>query len=69
MAYSAAPDGYYIQVQDGVYDGDLNINSIFNKTVSLIDGYDCNYTSIGGEAYINGTLNITNGKLLIGAFP
>jgi hypothetical protein len=69
MAYSAAPDGYYIQVQDGVYDGDLNIDSILNKTVSLIDGYDCNYTSIGGEAYINGTLNITKGKLLIGVFP
>jgi hypothetical protein len=69
MAYSAAPDGYYIQVQDGVYDGDLNIDSAFSKTVSLIDGYNCDYTSIGGEAYINGTLNITNGKLLIGVFP
>ena len=66
-AYDATVDGDTIESRALVFNEDLYID--LNKTVTLEDGYNCNYTSVTGESTINGTLTISDGKLLIGSFP
>ena len=70
-AYDLASEGDAVQIQEGTYIEDLNINS--NKTVTFASGYGCIYTSITGITKINGNvtlndgqINIINGKVIVG---
>jgi hypothetical protein len=63
-AYTAAGDGDTIQSHDMVFSEDLSIN--LPKTVTLDEGYNCGYDTVTGQTIINGSLTITDGKLIIG---
>ncbi len=62
-AYNAAGSSDTIQAHEAAFAGDLNIN--LNKSVAIVGGYDCDYTTITGISSINGTLNISNGNVSI----
>jgi PKD repeat protein len=58
-AYNAAIDGDIVRSQASDFLGDLNMNR--NISLSLIGGYNCDFSAITGVSAINGIIFITNG--------
>jgi ABC-type proline/glycine betaine transport system ATPase subunit len=62
-AYNAAATNDTFQIKDAILNEDINVNA--DKTVTLIGGYGCDFTTNTGETKINGILSITSGTLII----
>jgi hypothetical protein len=59
-AYNAANSGETIQIQAVLLTENPALN--LNKTVTIIGGYNCDFTSVIGQTSIKGELSITNGE-------
>ncbi len=66
-AYDAAVDNDTIQSQAQVFTGNLDIDDISDKSVTIEGGYDCTYSAITGNTTQNGNMTISNGTLTIDA--
>jgi hypothetical protein len=67
-AYNAASNGDTIQSQFGEFAGDVTMNDVSNKSVTLEGGYDCDYLSIVGITGIRGKITISSGTVTIRNF-
>ncbi len=65
-AYNTALNGEIIRSQAVVFTEDLNIN--LNKSITLLGGYDCSYTSITGMTSIKGQMTISSGEVTVKDF-
>lgn len=64
-AYDAAAEDDIIQSQGIVFNEDLFIDDISNKTVFLECGYNSDFSSITGTTTVNGNMTVSNGTLII----
>jgi PKD repeat protein len=62
--YIAAADSKSIMVQAEAFTEDINLN--LNKTISLLGGYNCEFSSIIGVTTVNGNLITNDGETIIG---
>jgi len=67
-AYDASVNNDIILSQATVFPEDLFIDDISNKSVTLIGGYDCDYSTIIGITSLQGYMAISNGILSIENF-
>jgi PKD repeat protein len=65
-AYGAAPDGATILVRDMPPPQSLNAN--LPKTITLVGGYNTDYSSGAGTTTLQGMIDISSGKLTINNF-
>jgi PKD repeat protein len=63
-AYTVSSDSDTIRSQAVTFTEDLQAN--IAKSVTLMGGYNCEYSSVTGLTIINGALTVTEGKLAIG---
>lgn len=63
VAYDQSMSGDSIQSQSLVFNEDLYIDE--NKSVTLVGGYDHDYTNIDGKTILNGSMIINNGIVVI----
>ena len=66
MAYDVAPDGAIIQTRDVTLIEDLTIDIV--KTVTVIGGYECGYTTVVGKTTLSGDIAIGDGTLVLENF-
>ncbi len=64
-AYDDAGDGDFIQISNAIFNEDLSIDDITDKLVSLEGGYNNAFTAITGRTTINGSMVVSNGKVII----
>jgi len=62
-AYIAAGNNDIIMVQAETFTADLNIN--LPKSVTILGGYNCEFSSVSGITTVNGNLSVTDGTLTI----
>jgi PKD repeat protein len=62
-SYTISADGDIMQSQAARYIEDLNIDA--DKSVTLVGGYRCDYSSYNGKTIVNGSVVISNGTVTI----
>ncbi len=62
-AYNVASDGETIETQDTDIYEDLSLSR--DVTVTMLGGYNCDYTGTSGTTTINGNISITTGTLIL----
>ena len=65
-AYDAAMDSEHINVQSGLFSGDIHLDR--DISITLKGGFDCNYYSNSGVTRLDGSMTISNGTVLIEKF-
>jgi pectin methylesterase-like acyl-CoA thioesterase len=61
-AYDAAADGDIIKGRTMTYNETLNMDRAV--TVSLVGGYNCDFTEVMGTTTLNGNMNVNNGLVI-----
>ncbi len=67
-AYNAASNGDTIQSQFGDFAGDVTMDDVSDKSVTLEGGYNCDYTAVIGVTNIKGNMTINRGTVTIRNF-
>ena len=62
-AYYAASSDQTLYIQDGTYLEHLFLNA--SKTIELVGGYSCDFSTSGSHSAISGSLTITEGTVMI----